>query len=148
MENKTRRDKTFALVKSIFKNEEAIRLAVVEAKMKDSKDFGGGGGTSYKSDPTAGKAARMMDPVGVVHLQSGWTVYKPEEWLRVCKLTYSTVEARDSEIMRRYNKGGKLADMVGDCGYEISTLYSMRKNFLQTAVAIACQFGLVKVVDA
>ncbi|MBO5630973.1 MAG: hypothetical protein J5965_18040 [Aeriscardovia sp.] len=148
MENKSRRDKTFALVKSIFKAEKDIRMAVIEAKTRESEDYGGGGGTSYKSDPTAGKAVRQLEPVPVVHLLNGWTVYKPELWLKVIGLTYKTVESRDSEIMREYYSGKSLAAMVGDCGYEISTLYSMRKNFLQTAVAIACQFSLVKVVDA
>jgi hypothetical protein len=142
-----KRKRTYALVRAIFKAEEEIKLAIVEAKTKESREISGGGGSAYKSDPTAGKAARLLCEVPVIRLGS-WTIYKPEGWIRVIRKTYDNCEPRAKEIMRRYYHGEKFDKIYDEgCGYEKPTLYVFRRNFENLAVEVACQEGLAKVVD-
>ena len=145
----TKRDKAYSIVDNIFKAEKAIKLAVIEAKTAERKDFCGGGGQSYKSDPTAGKTVRLMTSVSLIKLDN-WIIHRPEDWLKVIALTYANTRERDREIMRRYFVGGEKISAIYSqgCGYEEPTLYAMLKNFKQLAVEIACQYGLVRVVDA
>jgi hypothetical protein len=142
-----RRKRTYALVRAIFKAEEDIKLAIVEAKTKESREISGGGGSAYKSDPTAGKAARLLSEVPMIRLGT-WTIYKPERWLRVIRKTYDNCEPRAKEILRRHYHGEKFDKIYDEgCGYEKPTLYTFRNNFEHLAVEVACQEGLVKVVD-
>ena len=146
MEQKTRRKRAYSLVKSIFRAESEIRMAVIEAKTAERKGFGGGGGQAYKSDPTADKATRQLSEVQAVRVGE-WLIRKPEEWLKVISLTYSNTKDAERELMRRYYAGESISEMAkGDCGYEEPTLYVIARNFQQLGVEIACQMGLLKVV--
>jgi len=145
----TRRKKAYDIVKHIFSAEKAIRLAVIEAKTADKKGdmCGGSGGVSYKSDPTAGKSIRQLTKVPFVRVDD-WLIRRPEDWLMVISLTYANTRDLEREIMRKYYSGYKIAEIAtGDCGYAESTLYAILDSFQQLAVEIACQFGLIRVVD-
>lgn len=144
----SKRKKAYDLVKHVFRNEELIKLAVLEAKTREHKEMCGGGGTSYKSDPTAGKSIRALTDVPVVRVDD-WLLRRPEDWLRVIQLTYANTKDLERSIMRKYYSGYRIAEIARneDCGYAESTLYSILDNFQQLAVEIACQFGLIRVVD-
>lgn len=142
-----RRKRAYRLVRSIFRAEKDIRLAVEEYKTKERREMTGGSRSAFVSDPTAGKAERLISPVPAVRLDS-WIVYKPETWLCVIKSTYSMAKEAERDIMRRYYAGESISAMVDSgCGYEKPTLYVIVRSFENLAVEIACQFGLVKVVD-
>lgn len=144
----SKRSRAYAVVRSIFKLEREIRLAVIEAKTAQKKDLSGGGGHAFISDPTAGQAARLMTEVKLVTMEDGKKIYRPEVWLRVINLTYKLTPDKEGDIMRRYYAGEKFASMSTEgCGYELPSLYVFRRSFENLAVEIACQFGLVKVIE-
>jgi len=148
MEYKTRRKKAYSLVKSIFRAEKDIKLAVLEAKTAKRKEICGGGGQSYKSDPTAGETIRHLTEVPVIRLDN-WIIHRPEDWLRVIAYTYENTRETERAVMRKYYNGRKISEIaLDDCGYAESTLYAILDNFQHMAVEIACQYGLVRVVDA
>lgn len=149
MEYKTKRKKAYNLVKSIFRNEKEIKLAILEAKTAKRKEICGGGGQSYKSDPTAGETVRHLSDVPVIRLDN-WIIHRPEDWLKVIAFTYENTRENERRIMRKYYSGRKISEiaMQDDCGYAESTLYAILDNFQHMAVEIACQYGLVRVVDA
>lgn len=144
----SKRSRAYAIVRSIFKAEQELRLAIVEAKTAQKRDLTGGG-HAFISDPTAGQAARLMTEVKLVTMEDGKKVYRPEVWLRVINLTYKLTPDKEGDIMRRYYAGEKFASMSTEgCGYELPSLYVFRRSFENLAVEIACQFGLVKVIEA
>lgn len=147
----TRRDKSYELVYHIFKHEQDIRLAIVEAKTANRKDMCGGGGSAFVSDPTAGKTIRLMSTVPAVRLD-GWTVHRPEDWLMVIALTYANTDELERKVVRKYYDGYSMAEQGNRAspdysGYAESTLYAVLNRFQNLAVEIACQFGLIRVVD-
>lgn len=145
----TRRKKAYKLVKKVFKSERLIKLAVVEAKTAERREMcGGGGGNSYRSDSTAGKTIRVLSPVPVVRIDD-WQLKRPEDWLRVIALTYANTRELERQIMRKYYSGYGIEELAAkeNCGYAPSTLYAILDRFQQLAVEIACQFGLIRVVD-
>lgn len=144
----TRRKKAYDIVKHIFAAEQAIKLAVIEAKTAERRELcGGSGGVSRKSDPTAGKSIRQLTKVPVIRIDD-WLVRRPEDWLMVIELTYANTRELERGIMRKYYSGYKISEIANsDCGYSDSTLYAILDRFQQLAVEIACQFGLVRVVD-
>lgn len=147
----TRRDKSYDLVYHIFKHEQDIRLAIVEAKTANRKEMCGGGGSAFVSDPTAGKTIRLLSAVPSVRLD-GWTVHRPEDWLTVIALTYANTGELERDVMRKYYSGYKMSELGNQydpnySGYAESTLYAILNRFQQLAVEIACQFGLIRVVD-
>lgn len=147
----TRRDKSYELVYHIFKHEKDIRLAVVEAKTANRRDMCGGGGTPHVSDPTAGKTIRLLTAVPSVKLDD-WTVHRPEDWLKVIALTYANTGELEGEVMRKYYDGYKMSEQGNESspyysGYAESTLYAILDRFQHLAVEIACQLGLIRVVD-
>jgi hypothetical protein len=75
-------------------------------------------------------------------------IKKPETWLRVISATYKLAPVREREIMRKHYTGCKFTkEFAKEFGYEPSTLYAFRKNFEWRAVAVACQLGVLAVVD-
>ena len=144
---KSRRKKSYSLVKAIFRAEGAIKDAVIEYKTARKKDMNGGGGTAFVSDPTAGQAMRELEECPAVKLEN-WTVYRPQDWLRVIRLTYANTKLQERELMRRYFNGESISELAsGNCGYEEPTLYVISRNFVALGVEIACQFGLIRVID-
>jgi hypothetical protein len=144
----SKRSRAYAVVRSIFKLEREIRLAVIEAKTAQKKDLTGGGGHAFISDPTAGQAARLMTEVKMIKMEDGKTVYRPEAWLKVINLTYKLTPDKEADIMRRHYAGERFTSISEDgCGYALPSLYVFRTSFENLAVEIACQFGLVKVIE-
>lgn len=148
MKEETRRKKAYKFVKRVFESEQLIKLAVTEAKTAERKDLCGGGGNSYRSDPTAGKTMRALTPVPIVRIDD-WQLRRPEDWLKVIALTYANTRELERDIMRKYYSGYKISELANKerCGYAESTLFAILDRFQQLAVEIACQFGLIRVVD-
>jgi hypothetical protein len=150
--DETRRKKSYKFVKKIFANEQLIKLAVVEAKTAERREMcGGGGGNSYRSDITAGKTIRILTPVPIVRIDD-WLLRRPEDWLKVIALTYANTRELEREVMRKYYNGYKISELANEasphyCGYAESTLFAILDRFQSLAVEIACQFGLIRVVD-
>ena len=140
-------DRIESYIRSIFRLEDEIRLAVVEAKMVQRRGMTGGGGHAVVSDPTAAAATRHLSELRTVRVGER-IIKKPETWLRVIAATYKLAPVREREIMRKHYAGSKFTkEFAKEFGYEPSTLYAFRKNFEWRAVAVACQLGVLAVVD-
>lgn len=149
MDNRTKREKAYSLVKRIFYAEKDIKLAVLEAKTAKRKEVCGGGGQSFKPDPTAGETVRHLSDVPVIRID-GWLIHRPEDWLKVISNTYDVTAEFERGIMDRYFRKGETIDAMTSrgCGCSRSSAFNTLDNFIGTGVEIACQFGLVRVVDA
>jgi hypothetical protein len=140
-------DRIEIFIRGIFRLEDEIRLAVVEAKTIQCKGMTGGGGHAVVSDPTAATATRHLSELRSVRVGER-IIKKPETWLRVIALTYKLAPARECEIMRKHYTGAKFTkEFANACGYEVPSLYAFRRAFEWRAVAVACQLGVLAVVD-
>ena len=140
-------DRIEIFIRGIFRLENEIRLAVVEAKTTQRRGMTGGGGHAVISDPTATAATRHLSELRSVRVGER-IIKKPETWLRVISATYRLAPARECEIMRKHYAGAKFTkEFANECGYEVPSLYAFRRAFEWRAVAVACQLGVLAVVD-
>lgn len=141
-------DRIEIFIRGIFRLEDEIRLAVIEAKTTQRRGMTGGGGHAVVSDPTAAAATRHLSELRSVRVGER-IIKKPETWLRVISLTYKLAPARECEIMRKHYADNKkfTREFAKEVGYEVPTLYAFRKAFEWRAVAVACQLGVLAVVD-
>lgn len=144
---KSSRDKAYNLVRAVLRAENDIKLAVLEAKTSQKRGASGGVGRAFVSDPTAQTAERHLTELPAVTV-GRWRLRQPEAWLRVIALAYENAKGHEREIVKRYYAGEKIAEMESNgCGYTMRSIYVFIHNFENLAVEIACQYGLVKVID-
>ena len=144
---KSSRNKAYNLVRAVLRAENDIKLAVLEAKTLQKRGASGGVGRAFVSDPTAQAAERHLTELPAVTV-GRWRLRQPETWLRVISLAYENAKGHEREMVKRYYAGERISEMESNgCGYAKSSLYVFIRNFENLAVEIACQYGLVKVVD-
>lgn len=133
----------------MLQREGEIELAVKEARMQaGSQHSTGGGGHTYISDPTAQTAVRLATDLAAVTLDDGWTVRRPEQWLRIVRYLYSECPSAESKAMRYYYRGHSALETGMQYFMDESTVYRIKSEFKHMATELACQYGLVRVASA
>lgn len=143
------RKSAYKYVGKILRNHQEINKAVKEAREMQQcggHTGGNGDGHSYVSDPTAQQAVRLATELRSVTLDDGWTIRRPEKWLRVIELTYRACYPYEEKAIRYYYAGHSALKTSEECGMDQSTFYRMRSDVIHIATELACQFGLVRVV--
>ena len=142
------RARAYKLVEYILRNDEAIKNAIVEARLKQSigGDTGGSGsGHAMVSDPTAMAAIKQISRIKSVVLDDGNTVYHPEKWLMVLNYLYSVFPKTERRAVRYFYNGHSAVETSMRFETSERNFYYMREDFRQACVELACQCGLVKV---
>lgn len=147
MKMRDARRNAYRIVEKILRSQQAIELAVAEARaMKGGGHTGGSTGHAFVSDPTAQQAVRMVSELAAVTMDDGWVVRSPEKWLRVVHHLYDECPATESKAMRYYYGGHSAVETGLYCAMDESTVYRIRQEFRHMATELACQYGLVRVV--
>lgn len=149
MKKKEARDRAYRTVEKVLQREGEIEIAVKEARLQaGSRTRTGGGGHTYISDPTAQTAVRLATDLAAVTLDDGWTVRRPEQWLRIVRYLYSECPSAESKAMRYYYRGHSALSTSMRFHMDESTVYRIKSEFRHMATELACQYGLVRVASA
>lgn len=142
------RNKAYRLVEKVLRNQHGIERAVKEARLQPGGHSGGCAGHAFVSDPTAQQAVRLATELRAVTLDDGWTLRSPERWLTIVNHLYAECPATESNAMRYYYSGHNAVETGAHCAMDESTVYRIRQEFRHMATELACQYGLVRVVNA
>jgi hypothetical protein len=146
-----KRKKAYKLIDRVFRSEKRIRQAVDEARhstIGSRKGEGGSGHPSGISDPTANTAIHAISEIKSV-IVDDLVVHRPEKWLKVIGLTYGNSGEAEQKLMRQYYNGWPVTEIAAKNGngYSEQTLFYILSSFRQLAAEIACQYGLIHVVE-
>lgn len=143
------RARAYKLVEYILRNDEAIKNAVVEARLEQSRGGnhtgGSGSGHAVISDPTAIKAIKQTLRIKSVALSDGNIVHQPEKWLMVLNYLYSVFPKSERRAVRYFYDGHSAVETSMRFETSERNFYYIREDFRQACVELACQCGLVKV---
>jgi len=147
MKKRDARNNAYRLVERVLRNQRSIERAVKEARLQPGGHSGGSAGHAFVSDPTAQQAVRLATELRAVTLDDGWTLRRPEMWLRVVRHLYDECPATESNAMRYYYSGHNAIETGLHCAMDESTVYRIRQEFRHMATELACQYGLVRVTQ-
>lgn len=142
------RVRAYKLVEYILRNDEAIKNAIVEARLEQSSGGntgGGGSGHAMVSDPTAISAIKQTSRIKSVVLSDGNIVHQPEKWLMVLNYLYSVFPKSERRAVRYFYDGHSAVETSMRFETSERNFYYIREDFRQACVELACQCGLVKV---
>ena len=136
-------------VETMLRNQTAIERAVDEARAEQRGGHSGGGssGHAFVSDPTAQQAVTASIPLRSVTLDNGYVVREPERWLGIIHYLYEHFPAADASTMRYFYDGHSAVETSMKFSIGGSTVYYIRDDFRAMGVELACQYGLVSVVE-
>ena len=136
-------------VETMLRNQTAIERAVAEARAEQRSGRSGGGssGHAFVSDPTAQQAVTASIPLRSVTLDNGYVVREPERWLGIIHYLYEHFPAADASAMRYFYDGHSAVETSMNFSIGGSTVYYIREDFRAMGVELACQYGLVSVVE-
>lgn len=133
----------------IFFNEAKIRSAVKEARLITVSEGGSGyascGSKHSISDPTAKKALKNLGELESVLLPNNDVIALPERWLFVIEKTYTALGDK-AKCIRLFYAGNSYIKICMNNHISAGTLSNYKKEARQTALAIACQLGLIDAV--
>ena len=142
------RARAYKLVEYILRNDEAIKEAIIETRLKQrigGNTGGGASGHAMISDPTAMAAIKQTSRIKSVVLDDGNTVHQPEKWLMVLNYLYSVFPKSERRAVRYFYNGHSAVETSMRFETSERNFYYMREDFRQACVELACQCGLVKV---
>lgn len=104
-------------------------------------------------DPTAASAVKDLTPLPLVyccHLGQTFLVYKPEKWLKVMKEAFLLYRQRFASrayitIQHRYIREWGIKKILARENISKMTYQNRRSDFLQGAVLLAAQAGLIEI---
>ena len=136
-------------VDTMLRNQTAIERAVDEARAEQRGGHSGGGssGHAFVSDPTAQQAVTASIPLRSVTLDNGYVVREPERWLGIIHYLYEHFPAADASAMRYFYDGHSAVETSMRREISERSVYNIRDDFKAMGVELACQFGLVSVVE-
>ena len=136
-------------VETMLRNQTAIERAVAEARAEQRSGRSGGGssGHAFVSDPTAQQAVTASIPLRSVTLDNGYVVREPERWLGIIHYLYEHSPAAEASAMRYFYDGHSAVETSVNFSIGGSTVYYIREDFRAMGVELACQYGLVSVVE-
>lgn len=148
MQKTSRRKRAYRLIDRVFRSEKKIKVAIVEARNTMPRKTDDGGHPSKVSDPTAAAAVKALTEIPSVHVDDDFILHRPESWLDVIRQTYANSGTAEREVMELYYRGYNAIEIAcQNRGYSEQTVYYILNAFRQLAAEIACQYGLVRVVD-
>ena len=148
MKKRDTRNNAYRLVERVLRNQRGIERAVKEARLQPGGHSGGSAGHAFVSDPTAQQAVRLATELKAVTLEDGWTLRRPEAWVKLVHYLYKECPATESKAMRYYYSGHNAIETGLYCAMDESTVYRIRQEFRHMATELACQYGLVRVVSS
>ena len=136
-------------VETMLRNQIAIERAVAEARAEQRSGRSGGGssGHAFVSDPTAQQAVTASIPLRSVTLDNGYVVREPEKWLGIIHYLYEHFPAADASTMRYFYDGHSAVETSMRREISERSVYNIRDDFKAMGVELACQYGLVSVVE-
>ena len=136
-------------VETMLRNQTAIERAVDEARAEQRGGHSGGGssGHAFVSDPTAQQAVTASIPLRSVTLDNGYVVREPERWLGIIHYLYEHFPAADASAMRYFYDGHSAVETSVRREISERSVYNIRDDFKAMGVELACQYGLVSVVE-
>ena len=136
-------------VETMLRNQTAIERAVDEARAEQRGGHSGGGssGHAFVSDPTAQQAVTASIPLRSVTLDNGYVVREPEKWLGIIHYLYEHFPAADASAMRYFYDGHSAVETSARREISERSVYNIRDDFKAMGVELACQYGLVSVVE-
>ena len=136
-------------VETMLRNQTAIERAVDEARAEQRGGHSGGGssGHAFVSDPTAQQAVTASIPLRSVTLDNGYVVREPEKWLGIIHYLYEHFPAADASAMRYFYDGHSAVETSVRREISERSVYNIRDDFKARGVELACQYGLVSVVE-
>ncbi len=136
-------------VETMLRNQTAIERAVDEARAEQRGGHSGGGssGHAFVSDPTAQQAVTASIPLRSVTLDNGYVVREPEKWLGIIHYLYEHFPAADASAMRYFYDGHSAVETSVRREISERSVYNIRDDFKAMGVELACQYGLVSVVE-
>ena len=136
-------------VETMLRNQTAIERAVAEARAEQRSGRSGGGssGHAFVSDPTAQQAVTASIPLRSVTLDNGYVVREPEKWLGIIHYLYEHFPAADASTMRYFYDGHSAVETSMRREISERSVYNIRDDFKAMGVELACQYGLVSVVE-
>ena len=136
-------------VETMLRNQTAIERAVDEARAEQRGGHSGGGssGHAFVSDPTAQQAVTASIPLRSVTLDNGYVVREPERWLGIIHYLYEHFPAADASTMRYFYDGHSAVETSMRREISERSVYNIRDDFKAMGVELACQYGLVSVVE-
>ena len=146
---KSCRAMAYQRVETMLRNQTAIERAVDEARAEQRGGHSGGGssGHAFVSDPTAQQAVTAALPLSSVTLDNGYVVREPEKWLGIIHYLYEHFPAADALTMRYFYGGHNAVETSMRREISERSVYNIRDDFKAMGVELACQFGLVSVVE-
>lgn len=159
-------DKSFTvkIIEANFRNIQLIRQAYNNALQDYKFDYksGGSGGNALISDPTANGGVHLADPpyipavtIAVDENSKGRqhgklrTIKKPYKWLELYSFTKKYASLNSLRLLvftSRYIKGELHTKFTVEHGISTTAYYNVRDDLMSTALAAACQLGIVKVM--
>ena len=136
-------------VETMLRNQTAIERAVDEARAEQRGGHSGGGssGHAFVSDPTAQQAVTASIPLRSVTLDNGYVVREPEKWLGIIHYLYEHFPAADASTMRYFYDGHSAVETSMRREISERSVYNICDDFKAMGVELACQYGLVSVVE-
>ena len=136
-------------VETMLRNQTAIERAVDEARAEQRGGHSGGGssGHAFVSDPTAQQAVTASIPLRSVTLDNGYVVREPEKWLGIIHYLYEHFPAADASAMRYFYDGHSAVETSVRREISERSVYNICDDFKAMGVELACQYGLVSVVE-
>ena len=146
---KSCRAMAYQRVETMLRNQTAIERAVDEARAEQRGGHSGGGssGHAFVSDPTAQQAVTASIPLRSVTLDNGYVVREPERWLGIIHYLYEHFPAADASAMRYFYDGHSAVETSMRREISERSVYNIRDDFKAMGVELACQYGLVSVVE-
>lgn len=155
---------TIKIIEGNFRNIKMINKAYNEALQDYKFDHrsGGCGGNALISDPTASCGVHMAEPpyvpaVTIIAEESSKTrkysklrtIYKPRKWLELYGFVQKYAGQNDLRLLvfnSRYIKGELHTKFTAEHNISTTAYYNVRDDIMSTALAAACQLGIVKVL--
>lgn len=80
-------------------------------------------------------------------LDNGYVVREPEKWLGIIHYLYGHFPAADASAMRYFYDGHSAVETSMRREISERSVYNIRDDFKAMGVELACQYGLVSVVE-
>jgi len=141
-----RRKAAYRFIDKILRHRAEIQTAVDEAKNTNNRDTVCKSGNSI-SDPTANQAIKSITPVKSVTLSNGLRIRNPEKWLDAISRLFDVLYPEETEILSKIYSGFSIIKISRECHIDFSSVYRLRKECRHILAEIACQYGLIQVVE-
>lgn len=139
---------TYRYIEKLLYKQKDIELAVEDARAEQMANKGqktGGGGSSFRSDPTAMKAIKLATPLKIVFVQGLGDVERPEELLKVIESAYVAEREWRRRVLRlRYGEGKSIQYLSIEYDRSEKTMYNICNAFVVDVGMRLASRGFIK----